>query len=63
MVPFNNGKTIPVKKRRCDKCKVEKLCMTCKNQVKENKEIEANLYLLERQAPNHYGYLLPCFKV
>ena len=44
---FNNGIIIPVKMRRCDECKGERLCMTCNNQVNENKEFEANSNLIE----------------
>ena len=36
-------------------------CNRCKSQVNENKEIEGNLNLLKRQAPNQFGYMLPYF--
>ena len=35
---FNNGTVIPVKMRRCNKCKGERLCDKCNNQVNENKK-------------------------
>ena len=58
---FNNGIVIPAKMRGCDECRVEKLCVTCNNQINKNKEIEANLNLLKREAPNEFGSLLPYF--
>ena len=45
--------------RFCSKCSEEKCCDRYNNQIKENKEIEANLYLLKRKAPNEFGYRLP----
>ena len=36
--------------------------MTYTNQVNENKKFETTLYLLERHAPNHFVYMLPCYK-
>ena len=47
--------------RRCDKCRGKILCATCNNQVNENKELEANFYLLKREAPNEFEYMLPYF--
>ena len=38
------------------------MCNRCNNHINENKEFEANLNLIKRQAPNDFGYLLPCFK-
>ena len=48
--------------RRCDECKGEKKCVTCNNQVNENKEFEANVNLLNGEAPNHFGHMLPYYK-
>ena len=42
---FNNGIIIHVRMRRCDDCKCEILCMTCNNQINENKDFEAILNL------------------
>ena len=58
---FNNGIVIPAKMRRCDKCRGKILCATCNNQINENKEFEANLNLLKREAPKEFGYMLSFF--
>ena len=58
---FNNGVVIPVKMRRCNECKNKILCTTCNNQVNENKEFEAILNLIKREAPNQFGHMLPYF--
>ena len=60
---FNNGIIIPTKMRRCDICNDKLLCEKCNNQVNENKEFEANLYLLKRNVPNEFGYMLPYYEV
>ena len=60
---FNNGVIIPTKMKQCNECKGEILCVTCKNRINENKEFEANLYLLKRKAPNEFGYMLPYYKI
>ena len=60
---FNNGVIIPTKMRQCNECKDEILCVTCNNQINENKEFEANLNLLERKTPNEFGYMLPYYKI
>ena len=60
---FNNGVVTAVKVRRCNNCDGEILCDDCNNQVKENKDFEANIYLLKRHAPNLFGYLLPYYEV
>ena len=59
--PFNHGIIIPTKMRRCKKCKGERLCGGCNNQVNESKEIEASLNLLKREAPNQFDHRLPYF--
>ena len=38
------------------------MCNRCNNQNIENKEFEANVNLLKREAPNKFGLMLPCFK-
>ena len=43
-------------------CRGKILCITCNIQINENKELEANLNLLKRQAPDQFGYMLPYFK-
>ena len=48
--------------RGCNECKDGILRITCKNQVNENKEFEANLILLKQDAPNEVGHLLPYYK-
>ena len=45
---FLNGVVMPVKMRQCNNCNGEILCITCNNQVYENKESEANSNLLKR---------------
>ena len=47
--------------RQCNVCKDGILCSTCNNQINENKELEANLNLLKRKAPNEFGYMLPYY--
>ena len=44
--------------RRCNNCKGEILCDGCIIQVKENKEFEAFLNLLKREAPNQFEHML-----
>ena len=44
--------------RRCNECNDEALCTRCNNQVKEKQEIEANLNLSKREAPNGFGHML-----
>ena len=60
---FNNGFIIPTNMRRCDICNDKLLCKKCNNQVKEIKEFEANLNLLQQNTPNEFGYLLPFYEV
>ena len=59
---FNNDVIIPVKVRGCDECRGKIFCMTCNNQVNGNKDFEAYLILLKRQAPNRFGNVLPHYK-
>ena len=49
--------------RRCDICNDKLLCGKCNNQVNEYKEFEAILYLLKRNNPNEFGYMLPYYEV
>ena len=56
---INNGNIIPTKMRHCNACKDGTLCVTCKNQINENKEFEANLNLIKREKPNDFGHMLP----
>ena len=46
----------------CNECNDRKICDRCNNQINENKDFEANLNLLKRQAPNQFAHMLPCFK-
>ena len=55
---FNDGINIPVKMKNCNKYNIKILCDECYNQVTENKELEANLNLVKRQAPTN---LVLCF--
>ena len=48
--------------RQCNNCNGEMLCTICSNQVYENKEVEANLNLLKREAPNEFGHTIPYYK-
>ena len=48
--------------RQCINCNGEIICLTCKNQVSDNKEIEANSNLSKREAPNEFGHMLPYYK-
>ena len=59
---FNNGFIISTKMRRCDICNDKLICEDCNNQDNENKEFEANLNLLKRNAPNEFGDILPFYK-
>ena len=49
--------------RFCIECCKQNYCDRCNNQVNENKEFEANLNLIKRQAPNEFGHMLPLFKL
>ena len=49
--------------RQCNACKDGILCVKCNIRINENKEFEANLYLLKRKAPNDFGYMLPYYKI
>ena len=60
---FENGVIIPKKMRRCNTWKDGILCITCNNQIIENKEFEANLNLLKREKPNDCGHMLPCYVI
>ena len=60
---FNNGIVIPTKMRHCNACKDGILCVTCNNQINENKEFEANLNLIKRKTPNDFGYMLPYYEI
>ena len=43
------------------KAKLKKVCDKCNNQINESIEIEANLYLIKRKAPNQFGQMLPYY--
>ena len=49
--------------RFCNECNDKKVCDKCNNLINENKELEANLNLLKRKAPNQFGYMLPCYEI
>ena len=58
---FDSGVIIPEKMRFCNECDDKKVCNKCNNQINENKELEADLNLLKRKAPNDFGYILPYY--
>ena len=58
---FDSGFIIPEKMRFCNECDDKKVCNKCNNQINENKELEADLNLLKRKAPNDFGYMLPYY--
>ena len=60
---FDSGIIIPTKMRFCNECNYNKVCVKCNNHINENKEFEANLNLLKRNAPNEFGYMLPYYKI
>ena len=48
--------------RFCNGCNGNKICKRCNSKVNENKELEANLNLLKREAPKKFGLVLLYFK-
>ena len=58
---FINGVFRPTKMRFCDECDDKILCDECKNHVNENKEFDAKLNLVKRQAPNHSVRMRPYY--
>ena len=58
---FDSGIMIPTKMRFCNECSDNKMCVKGNNHINENKEFEANLNLLKRNAPNEFGYMLPYY--
>ena len=59
---YHNEIVIAAKMRYCNECSREKCCDRCIHQINENKEFEANLYLLKSKAHNELGYMFPYFK-
>ena len=60
---FNSGVVKPARTRFCNDCSKQSCCDRCNNQVDENKEIESNLNLLKRHAPNQLGDMLSYYKL
>ena len=58
---FDSEKIIPTKKRLCNECNDNKMCIKCNNQINENKEFNANLNELKRHPPNENGHMLPYY--
>ena len=58
---FDSGIIIPTKMRFCNECNDNKMCVKCNNHINENKEFEANLNLLKRNAPNEFDHMLPYY--
>ena len=46
----------------CNECNIKRMCNRCNDQINENKEFEAILISIKRQAPNELGYMLTYFK-
>ena len=59
---FTNGIITPAKTRPFNECQDGVLRRTCHKQTNKIEEMEANLNILKRQAPNEFGYKLPYFK-
>ena len=59
---FNTGVVIPTKMKFRNECNGNIICNRCNNQVNENKEFEAKINLVKREAPDEFGHILPCFK-
>ena len=59
---FKSGIVIPAKVRLCKECTDKIICDRCSIQINENKEFEANLYLLKRPPVNQFGHMLPLYK-
>ena len=49
--------------RFCNECNDYKMCVKCTNHINENKEFEANLNELKRNAPNEFGQMLPYYLI
>ena len=49
--------------RFCNECNDNKMCVKCNNRINENKEFEANLNFLKRNAPNKHGHMLPYYEI
>ena len=60
---FNIRIIKPTIMKQCNECKDGILCTTFKNQYNENKEFEANLNLLKKEAPDEFVYTLPSYKI
>ena len=48
--------------RFCNDCNDEKMCNKVNNQINENKDIEAKIYLLKRHASNEFAHMFLYFK-
>ena len=57
------GVVIPHKLRNCSYCKKDILRDNCDKLVNQKKEFSANLNELKRKVPNHFGQMLPKYKV
>ena len=49
--------------RFCKECHDKKVCIKCNDQINENKDFGDNLNELKRHAPNHFGYMLPYYRI
>ena len=58
---FNSGVIIPAKKRLCNECTDQLTCNNCDNQSNVNKEVEVDINLIKREAPNHFGHMFPYY--
>ena len=53
-ISFSSGVIKPTKMRFCIECTDEIVSDGCNFQINENKEIESNVNVLKRQAPNNF---------
>ena len=60
---FDSVVIIPTEMRFCDEGNKEKCCDRCNNQIDRNKDFGANLNLMKRKAPNHFGHMLPYYNI
>ena len=56
---YDSGIFIPLKMRFCNECTDILICNRCNNQINKNKELEAKIYFLKRQAPIQFVVMLP----
>ena len=60
---FGSGIVILAKMRFCNECGKEKCCDRCSSRINDDKQSEANLHFLKRQAAIEFDYMLRSFTV